>query len=112
MHDVHDAHSGEGPPEGVAGLVLVGGFLAMLLLDHLQHAVGGRCGAPGHIHGHGHAHGAGACSSGDKQKGEPSTAGGGGGGKGKGKLGRSGSSVQRASGALMAAVAAKKASGD
>lgn len=35
-----------------------------------------------------------------------------GGGKGKGKLARSGSSVQRASGALMAAVAAKKASGD
>ncbi|PRW58354.1 zinc transporter ZIP9 isoform X1 isoform A [Chlorella sorokiniana] len=55
-HDHSAAHDhSTSLPEGVAGLVLVGGFLAMLLLDHLQHAAGGRCGAPGHSH-HGHSH--------------------------------------------------------
>lgn len=61
-HDAHDhghearEHEHGEMPEGMAGLVLVGGFLAMLLLDHLQHAAGGRCSA-GHSHAHGHAHG-------------------------------------------------------
>lgn len=58
-HDHSTAHDHSASlPEGIAGLVLVGGFLAMLLLDHLQHAAGGRCGAPGHSHhGHSHSHG-------------------------------------------------------
>ena len=72
-------------PEGVAGLVLVGGFLAMLLLVDVQHALGGRCGAPGHshghshghAHGHSHAHGA-SCSGGDNASGKDKA------GKGKG----------------------------
>lgn len=50
------AHEEGGLPEGLAGLVLVCGFLAMMLLDHLQHAAGGSCGHPGHSHAHGHAH--------------------------------------------------------
>lgn len=53
-HTEHDhEHEEAGLPEGVAGLVLVAGFLAMLLLDHAQHAAGGSC---GHTHGHGHSH--------------------------------------------------------
>lgn len=52
------AHEEGSLPEGLAGLVLVCGFLAMMLLDQLQHAAGGSCGPPGHSHGHsGHGHG-------------------------------------------------------
>ncbi len=52
------AHEEGSLPEGLAGLVLVCGFLAMMLLDQLQHAAGGSCGHPGHSHGHsGHGHG-------------------------------------------------------
>jgi hypothetical protein len=73
-HHEHKGHAHEhehegGLPEGMAGLVLVIGFLAMLLLDHLQHAFGGSCGAPGHSHAHGtsrsHAHGT-SCSTGQE----------------------------------------------
>ncbi|KAL4437122.1 hypothetical protein ABPG75_004261 [Micractinium tetrahymenae] len=68
------AHEEGGPPEGLAGLVLVGGFLAMMLLDHLQHAAGGSCGHPGHSHGHVHSHshshgGEGSDKANDKGKG-------------------------------------------
>lgn len=63
----HEEHE-EGLPEGLAGLVLICGFLAMLLLDHLQHAAGGSCGTPGHTHAHhhharSHSHGNGDCVS-------------------------------------------------
>eukprot|EP00887_Chlorella_sp_A99_P005296 scaffold1.g5296.t1 len=67
-HEGHEGHHhehahGEGPAEGLAGLVLVGGFLAMLLIDHMQHSAGGsHAHAHGHARGHGHAHGHGhAC---------------------------------------------------
>lgn len=72
----HDANS-HGGGEGFAGLVLVGGFLSMLILDHIQHAAGDPHGishsGPQHHHGggqpscghsHGHGHGGGGHSHG------------------------------------------------
>ena len=41
-------------PDWGVGAVLVAGFLAMLLLDQLQHKVGSE---HGHMHGHGHGRG-------------------------------------------------------
>ena len=44
----------EALPDWTVGAVLVAGFLGMLLLDQVQHRVGGP-----HAHGHAHAHGRG-----------------------------------------------------
>lgn len=109
-HDEHAEHEDheEGLPEGIAGLVLVGGFLAMLLLDHLQHSFGGRCAAPGHHH-HGHSHAHGASCSGSEQAKEAAAAAGS--SKGKGKA--SGAAKEgSAAAATDAAVAAGEGEGE
>ena len=46
-------HADEALPDWAIGAVLVAGFLGMLLLDQLQHRVGGP-----HVHGHAHGRGA------------------------------------------------------
>ena len=46
-------HADEALPDWAIGAVLVAGFLGMLLLDQLQHRVGGT-----HVHGHAHGRGA------------------------------------------------------